>query len=62
MSTKKLKIGARVRFRRRNGALAEGRVAGTDDLSNGRWVAVNTGGRGNNAVLTRVRPSQLEII
>lgn len=60
--SKKLKIGARVRFRRRNGDVAEGRVAGTDDLGNGRWVSVNTGTRGDNAILTKVRPSQLELI
>lgn len=58
----KYRIGLLVRFRRRNGAVEEGRVAGTDDRSNGRWVSVNTGGRGDNAVLTSVRPSQLEIV
>lgn len=59
---KKLKIGALVRFTRRNGETAEGRISGTDDLPNGRWVSVNTAPKGKNPDVTRVRPSELEFI
>lgn len=62
ITKKKPKIGTRVRFTRRNGQVVEGRVAGTDELANGLWVSVNTGGKGENAELTQVRPSQLEFI
>ena len=56
---KTFKIGTRVSFIRRNGHSAEGRVAGTDDECNGTWISVNTAGRGQNARLTSLRPSQL---
>lgn len=62
MSSKKIKIGARVRFTRRNGMPAEGRIAGSDSKSNGLWVSVNTAPRGSNADLTNVRPSELTFI
>jgi hypothetical protein len=55
----KFKIGAQVRFQRRNGELATGRVAGSDRRVNGVWVSVNTARKGQNAKLTSVRPVNL---
>lgn len=61
-SSKKPKIGARVRFKRKNGDVAEGRIDGTDEKGNGAWVGVNTAPKGKNREVTFVRPSQLEYI
>jgi hypothetical protein len=59
--TPKLKIGTKVTFTRRNGAQATGRVSGTDDLPNGRWVAVNTAPLRANPQVTKLRQSQLKL-
>lgn len=54
-----LKIGARVKWRLRNGATATGRVDGNDVRTNGVWTAVNTAPKGSNRILKHLRPSQL---
>lgn len=57
--TKFMKIGTPVSFIRRNGQTAHGRVAGSDDTLNGRWVSVNTAEKGHNPDITKKRESQL---
>lgn len=52
-------IGKRVAFTRRNGEKAVGKIVGTDDRANGRWVAVNTAAPRQNPKVTNVRVSQL---
>ena len=56
-----IKIGTLVRFERRNGEVGHGRVAGTDDRINGRWVAVNTAPKGQNPKIAKVRESAIHI-
>lgn len=56
------KIGRTVEFTRRNGEVARGRIHGTDDRPNGRWVAVNTAEKRQNPTITNVRESQLTFV
>ena len=52
-------IGKVVTFVRSNGQVATGRIDGKDERSNGTWIAVNTAPKGQNRVITKVRPAQL---
>lgn len=53
------KVGATVKFTRKNGEKATGRVLGVEDRANGRWVRVNTAAPRKPIEETLVRESQL---
>jgi hypothetical protein len=62
MATKNpFKINRTVRFTRRNGVVATGRIS-AQDHSNGPWVLVNTAEKGKAPKITKVRPSQLQFV
>lgn len=58
----KPKIGARVRFTRRNGTKAEGRITGTRKEANGLWIEINTAAPRQPQDITSVRPVNVEYI
>ena len=53
------KVGDDVRWVRRNGEAARGRVAGSDRKANGVWVAVNLAPKGKNPQIIRVQQARL---
>lgn len=54
------KIGTAVRFTRRNGYTDTGKVKGKVEAPNGLWILVETLGRYDRKVITKVRPSELQ--
>jgi hypothetical protein len=53
------KVGSTVKWTRKNGEKATGRVTGVKDQPNGRWVVVNTAAPRKPVELSLVRESQL---
>lgn len=54
-----MKIGTQVKFVRRNGQSATGRVSGAKwNAGKGDWIPVNTGDK-KKPLITQMRPSQL---
>lgn len=51
-------VGKKVRFKRRNGDIAEGKITGQAANGNGVWVDVKHA----DGTSTRVRPSQCEVL
>lgn len=56
-----MKAGTTVKFTRRNGQKAVGRVVSKAKAANGLWVAVNTAELRQPAKITYVRPSMLSL-
>lgn len=59
---KQLKVNTHVKFTRRNGVTATGRIVQHIANGNGAWVAVNTSEDKKLPSITKVRESQLTAI